>query len=117
MTEPVVQETSEFYSARPSFETHPEDDPEMTVRVEDWARRYEPDVRRAMKLKGYGWMVVSGPQEWVGVWREEQEIASWPVAHPLTYSTAFRHAETRRDLERAAAGQLEGDMGVEAFRG
>ncbi|MGI9003464.1 MAG: hypothetical protein ACR2GH_17705 [Pseudonocardia sp.] len=49
------------------------------------------------------------------------EVRDWPVVSPLVGATAFRHAEHQRIAEQAAEGRqgpvLEGDMGVEAFKG
>lgn len=125
MTEPVVEETREFYDSRPSFETRPEDDPPMTVRVQDWARRFDSDVPRVIRLAEDAawprapWYQVSGR---IGIsdYHGHGEVASWPVVPALTYTTAFRHTENHRRLEEAARGNqgaLEGDMGEEAFRG
>lgn len=123
MTKPTIDpgedNIREFYDARPRFETFPQDDPPMTVRCESWEDRYDPEARRVVKI-----VRLDGGRTWVGAsgkgtalfWRD-QDVADWPVVPPLSYCAAFRHEQTRAELEQALRSELTGDMGEEAFRG
>lgn len=121
---------SEFYSPKPQSHTDPEADPPMTVRVRVWANRFKPDAHRAIKIDGkrsdgYVWLAVSGEYSRSLVVLNHDDVRTWPVVHPLTYTTAFRHAEHQRAAEEGlrrlrdnlAASVGFGDMDVEAFRG
>jgi hypothetical protein len=110
---------SDFYGpASPPVLGDPRLDPPMTCRVESWERRFDPTVRRAILTAPvvvdhpWPWVIVTGPAA-LERWLSHDEVADWPVAHPITYCAAFRHSST----ESAPAQDAErGDMTVEAFR-
>lgn len=133
--DPAAPPEPSFYApASPPFLGNPATDPPMTVRVENWDRRFERDVRRVIKngYAGYGpngkWFIVTGPLDIATdamstrVLLDDEDVADWPIAHPTTYTTAFRHQEARRAQEKAADElainqKITGDMGAEAFKG
>jgi hypothetical protein len=112
---------SDFYApASPPVLGDPRLDPPMTGRVESWDLRLDPTARRAILTAPavvdhpWPWVIVTGPAA-LERWLSHDEVADWPIAHPITYTTAFSHEQHRRkDNERRA--ELKGDEDERLFR-
>lgn len=109
----------EFYGPAEAAQLgDPAADPPLTVRMQPpvtWGRRFSPITPRVVKV---------GPDQWCEVfdrfyWRGDEEVADWPVQHPLEYGLAMRKTLGPLQPGRASAAQPteRGDMDVEAFRG
>lgn len=103
----------------------PAADRPMTVRVHPDDDPRDPKARRAIRVAGvhpWPWVQVTGVA-WEedcedGMWWTDDEVATWPVTHPIQYCTAFRHAAASAAREGRTAQPAErGDLDVSAFRG
>ena len=106
---------SDFYGpAAPADLGDPATDPPMTCRVHPDDDPRSASARRVIRtdsdLPQDAWVMVTG----VGPfrWHYHENVADWPVQHPLVYCTAFRHAAHRSTTTTEPVG----DMDVDAFR-
>lgn len=105
--------TPEFYApAAPPRLGRPEDDDPLTFRVQDWSRRLDASARRVMLVdwgtpNDYPWFVVSG-RDLDGRQRlSHDEVRDWPLAHAITYNTAYAIQARKEGRAAASAGAVE----------
>jgi hypothetical protein len=122
--DPAAMPEPEFSAKpRPVPKGRPEDDPPMTVRVRDYAARFDPNADRAFKVgtrqdshlahRTYCWVGSSGGICFARL--SDEDVRDWTPVHPITWRTAFDHlaADDARAREPEA---IAGDMDVTAFR-
>lgn len=114
--------SSEFYAPPPTERDlgDPATDPPMTVRVEDWSRRMQTDVRRAVRSDrrhaGAVWVVVAtgGVDVDAPDCLAHDDVRTWPVCPDVVNQAAY--AAGRTSTGHGEQAHERGDMGVEAFR-
>jgi hypothetical protein len=123
----VSEQPAEFYgSVQIMPESDPATDPLMTVRMQPpntWLRRYDGRTLRVVKLDTdtLSWREVGDGYYHGDGWRTNDEVKDWPVQHPLVWGVAYDRLAGKAVPPPAgragSAPELEGDMGVESFRG
>jgi hypothetical protein len=106
------------------LQPRPELDPAMIVRIHPDDRPTDPGARRVIRHAVAG--PAGGLHPWIavtGIWPEpeiallDEDVADWPIQHPIDYCAALRHTSTAEERGRRGPERPDGDMDVEAFKG
>jgi hypothetical protein len=81
----------------------PSFDPPGTVRVQVWAERLQPHVRRAMRTDHGRWLLFTGEpvkDALLGRNLGNNHVRDWPVSSLMNVAVAYRHTEHERLIHK-----------------